>query len=179
MEKKEAQAASQVIQRRRLSQEEDGLAEASNKSKKKKLGHQGANVGTRLVRFKDELIVQALLKKAPSDELKQMFRDYRDGDLPNKVRMTEEEASRMSDCMGKAQFMDLFRDYVDDISDPKNKEEYDQYFRTNSPCTAVAEEEMREAGRQNQNERGARGIGSSGGTSRRRRNVWRFRRLGP
>jgi hypothetical protein len=164
-ERRQEALESQVIQRRRLSQEEDGLAEASsvkkkNKSKKKKLGHQGANVGTRLMSFKDELIVQALLKKAPSDELKQMFRDYRDGDLANKVRMTEEEANSMSDCMGKAEFMDLFRDYVDDFSDPKNKEEYDQYFRANSPCTAAAEEEMREAGAREgcETTRGVRGV---------------------
>ena len=69
------------------------------------------------------------LKKASSDELKQMFRDYRDGDRASKIGMTDEEANRISDCMGKAEFMDLFRDYVDDISDPKNQEEYDQYLR--------------------------------------------------
>ena len=69
------------------------------------------------------------LKKATPDELKKMFREYREGDKGKNINMTEEEAQRLSDCMGKEEFMGLFRDYIDDISDPKNQEEYDQYLR--------------------------------------------------
>jgi dynein assembly factor 2 len=69
------------------------------------------------------------LKNASGDELKKLFREYREGDRAAKLGMTEEEAQRINDCMGKDDFMKLFRDYVDDISDPKNQEEYDQYLR--------------------------------------------------
>ena len=69
------------------------------------------------------------LKNASGDELKKLFREYREGDRASKLGMTEEEAQRINDCMGKDDFMKLFRDYVDDISDPKNQEEYDQYLR--------------------------------------------------
>lgn len=43
--------------------------------------------------------------------------------------MTEDEAKRIQDCMDKPEFLGLFQDYVKDISDPKNMEEYDQYIR--------------------------------------------------
>ncbi len=43
--------------------------------------------------------------------------------------MTEEEAKRIEDCMDKPEFLDLLKEYVNDISDPKNMEEYDQYIR--------------------------------------------------
>ncbi len=69
------------------------------------------------------------LKNASGDELKKLFREYREGDRAAKLGMTEEEAQRINECMGKDDFMKLFRDYVDDISDPKNQEEYDQYLR--------------------------------------------------
>ena len=69
------------------------------------------------------------LKAASSDELKDMFRQYRGSDAPKNIGMTETEAERINDCLGKDEFMNLFRDYVDDISDPKNQEEYDQYLR--------------------------------------------------
>lgn len=45
------------------------------------------------------------------------------------MKMTEEEAKKIEDCMDKPEFMGLFRDYVKDISDPANMEEYDQYIR--------------------------------------------------
>ncbi len=45
------------------------------------------------------------------------------------MKITEEEARRIEECMDKPEFMGLFKDYVNDISDPKNLEEYDQYIR--------------------------------------------------
>ena len=47
----------------------------------------------------------------------------------NDMKMTEEEAKKIEECMDKPEFMGLFRDYVKDISDPANMEEYDQYIR--------------------------------------------------
>ena len=69
------------------------------------------------------------LKNASKDELKQLFREYRDGDKGKNIGMTDEEAQRIQECMGKDEFMNLFKEYVDDISDPKNQDEYDQYLR--------------------------------------------------
>ena len=45
---------------------------------------------------------------------------YRDGGKSAEINMTEEEARRIGDCFDKPEFMDMFREYVDDISDPKN-----------------------------------------------------------
>ena len=43
--------------------------------------------------------------------------------------MTADEAKRIEECIGKPEFVDLFHEYVSDISDPKNMEEYDAYIR--------------------------------------------------
>lgn len=51
------------------------------------------------------------------------------GQKMNDMKMTEEEAKKIEECMDKPEFMGLFRDYVKDISDPANMEEYDQYIR--------------------------------------------------
>jgi dynein assembly factor 2 len=69
------------------------------------------------------------LKNASKDELKQLFREYRDGEKGKDIGMTEAEAERIQECMGKDEFHALFKEYVDDISDPKNQDEYDQYLR--------------------------------------------------
>jgi hypothetical protein len=46
-----------------------------------------------------------------------------------KINMTKEEAERIDDCMKKPEFSDLFKEYIDDISNPDNMDEYDQYLR--------------------------------------------------
>jgi len=54
---------------------------------------------------------------------------FKTTDKRKDMKMTEAEAKRIEECMDKPEFMGLFRDYVKDISDPANMEEYDQYIR--------------------------------------------------
>ncbi len=57
------------------------------------------------------------------------WRQVKKGKQDGELKMTHEEAKRIEDCIQKPEFVDLFRDYVTDISDPKNMEEYDAYIR--------------------------------------------------
>ena len=41
------------------------------------------------------------LKNASGDELKKMFREYREADKGKSIGMTEEEAQRISECMAR------------------------------------------------------------------------------
>jgi hypothetical protein len=43
--------------------------------------------------------------------------------------MSDTEANRIDECMQKPEFASLFKEYIDDISNPGNMEEYDQYLR--------------------------------------------------
>eukprot|EP00941_MAST-03F_sp_MAST-3F-sp1_P001018 g1018.t1 len=43
--------------------------------------------------------------------------------------LSVEEANRMKEAFKKKEFKDLFQDYLDEISDPKNRAEYDAYLK--------------------------------------------------
>ena len=49
------------------------------------------------------------------------------GDQP--VKLTKEEQDRLSEAIKKPEFQELMNDYMQEISDPKNREEYDQYLK--------------------------------------------------
>jgi hypothetical protein len=87
-----------------------------------------------------------ILKQASSEDLKRMFdqvcvkfrvsEQSTDWDVQVKsqkqngdLKMTADEAKRIEECIGKPEFVELFHEYVSDISDPKNMEEYDAYIR--------------------------------------------------
>merc|ERR1719453_2003301 len=44
-------------------------------------------------------------------------------------KMTEEEADRIQKCFKEPEFRELFHEYLDEMSDPKNREEMDTYIR--------------------------------------------------
>uniref|UniRef100_A0A7S0VUV5 Protein kintoun n=1 Tax=Hemiselmis tepida TaxID=464990 RepID=A0A7S0VUV5_9CRYP len=79
---------------------------------------------------KEDRIREAeILSKASAEDLKDMFDHFKSTDKRKELEMTEAEAKRIEECMDKPEFMGLFREYVKDISDPDNMEEYDQYIR--------------------------------------------------
>lgn len=45
------------------------------------------------------------------------------------LKLTKEEADRFTDAFAKPEFRALMAEYVDEISDPKNKAETDAYIR--------------------------------------------------
>ena len=53
------------------------------------------------------------------------------------VQLTKEEQERLSEAIKKPEFQELMNDYMQEISDPKNREEYDAYLKQ-------CEEEVRE-----------------------------------
>ena len=44
-------------------------------------------------------------------------------------KMTQDEVKKFQAAFKKKEFRDLFSDYVKEISDPKNREEYETYLR--------------------------------------------------
>lgn len=51
------------------------------------------------------------------------------GREPNNFPMSAEEIKSFSKAMEKEEFRDLLNEYMDEISDPKNKDEFEQYLK--------------------------------------------------
>ena len=152
LEKKEAETAPQVIQRRRLSQEKDddaGLAGASsakikNKSKKKKPGQQGASASQ-----KAPWATEA--KEAGGSAAAGVGVEAEAWPPPLQVDVEKAPSIMSAAAVGEAIFMAKFNWSSSEGSSgaaPNLEEEKmrRRVLRANSPCTAAAEEEMREAG---------------------------------
>ena len=45
------------------------------------------------------------------------------------VELTKSEMDNLSQAMKKPEFINLLQDYVNEISDPKNKEEHEAYLK--------------------------------------------------
>jgi len=69
------------------------------------------------------------LKSQSPEELRELFKGYREGPNHKDLAMSDVEANRIDECMKKPEFASLFKEYIDDISNPGNMEEYDQYLR--------------------------------------------------
>ena len=50
------------------------------------------------------------------------------GSNPDKMRFTEEESSRFKKSFEDPEFRKLFGDYMDELQDPKNREETEAYI---------------------------------------------------
>ena len=48
---------------------------------------------------------------------------------PNNFPMTNEEIKSFTKAMEKEEFRDLLNEYMDEISDPANKGEYEEYLK--------------------------------------------------
>ena len=51
-------------------------------------------------------------------------------DKDSKLDITDTEADNLKKAFEKPEFRDLFNDYLQEISDPKNKKEYDDYLNS-------------------------------------------------
>ena len=52
-----------------------------------------------------------------------------EGNNDKDFKITTEEANKFREAFKKKEFRDLFSDYVQEISDPKNREEYETYLK--------------------------------------------------
>jgi hypothetical protein len=175
LEKKEAEAASQVIHLHRLSQEkddddqekdDDGLADAfstrkKNKSKKKKPGHQGAGASQTAPWATEAIEAGGAAVAGVGVEAKSWL-------PPLQVDVEKEPSIMSAAAVGEAIFMAKFNwsssegssGAAPNLEDEKMPR---RVLRASSQqhCSGTQGKQ-----RQPQNERGTRGIGSSGGTSR-------------
>ena len=50
-------------------------------------------------------------------------------ELDKELKMTSKEKDRLAECFQDKEFMGMFHEYMQEISDPKNRQEYNEYIR--------------------------------------------------
>ena len=55
-------------------------------------------------------------------------------ELDKELKMTNKEKDRLAECFKDQEFMGMFTDYMKEISDPKNRAEYNEYIRQCEPA---------------------------------------------
>jgi len=69
------------------------------------------------------------IPEATPEQLSKALKDLQEGKGSGDFKMTKDEANKIESCFKEPEFRDLFKEYMDEMADPKHRSESDQYLR--------------------------------------------------